>query len=101
MSFASCQIIKKTTEQLYSYTPQSILSYKPDTLNISQLDSVSNVDNIPNFKKWKQSTFKDAESGSNYIYRVLVNPNNNIVYTIKQLSVNKFVLLKKQIQSEN
>lgn len=71
---------------------------KPDTLNYIQIDSVMRVDALPVLDKWTTSTFKDEESGTMMSYKTLFDKSTNIVYTIKILDNNTFVLSKKVVQ---
>lgn len=97
---AACKTQTETvvTDSGLSYAPNWTKSFAPDTLSVSQLDSVSVADRLPSFNKWRSSVFKDNETSKNTVYFTILDPETNIIYTVKQLEKDKYVLFKKLIQ---
>lgn len=91
----SCKT-SKVTDGTYGISPVSVVSFKPDTLTVQQMDSVSRHDNLPKYSDWRKSTFKDAETNETVTYYTLVDQESNTIYTLKTLKNNTFVLFKKQ-----
>lgn len=64
-----CSTQKKTEEITFGSSMK--LSYCM-MINNSQLDSICNVDSLPNFKKWVSAKFTDYETNKVYFKRMYI-----------------------------
>ena len=97
LNLCACKSADCIDSNVYSMSVSNVRMLKPDTLTIYQIDSIVKADKLPSFKKWRQSSFKDDETLKVLQYRILVDPNTNTTYNIKQLSNGKYVLFKRQL----
>ena len=102
LAFSSCGT-KKSVETDPNYLGVEISSMKfekPDTLVISQLDSLTTADQLPSYSKWEKTYVKDSESNKAYEFATIYDKSTGIIYTVKYLKdEQKYVVQKKKTTS--
>lgn len=73
----------------------SAYTYENDTLDVNGIDSMLVVDKLPKVEKWASLGMKDAETSVGYKYSTLYDRTSGIVYTIKQIGNEKYVVSKR------
>ena len=98
---ASCaptkNIQSNDSDNTYGVYVQAALTLRPETLDVAGIDSMLQHDQLPLTRKWATASYVDEESGVRQIYRTLYDRSTQIIYTIKELGNNVFVVSKRQI----
>lgn len=81
----------------YGVSAVGAKTYGPDTLDVAQIDSLVRTDRLPALKKWTKSVFVDEETGFTCEYRTLYDKTSNIVYTVKYIPQNTYILSKRKL----
>ena len=100
-SFNSCDLKQntgnnKSNDSIYSVSIKSVKTMKNDTLDILQLDSLTKADKLPEYNKWIKTPIKDGDDNNLYEYSTLYDKTTGIIYTIKQIKHNQYVVQKKK-----
>jgi hypothetical protein len=72
---------------------------KPDTLTAQRVDSLIYVDKLPTINKWVSSVYIDEETKCGYEFWTLYDRTTNIIYTLKLLPDNRFVMIKRTLKT--
>ena len=98
---ASCtptkSIQSNNSDNTYGVSVQAALTLRPETLDVAGVDSMLKHDQLPATRKWATASYVDDESGVRQVYHTLYDRSTQIIYTIKELGNNVFVLSKRQI----
>lgn len=92
-----CKTASVENDGTFGVSPTATYTIAPDTLCVSQMDSVVNADRLPALEKWAKSVFNDYETNTSYVYRTLYDKTSNTIYTVKNLDTETFVLSKRKI----
>ena len=84
-------------ENSYGMSVVNAKQWKPDTLTSVKVDSMLVADKLPALNKWNKSAFKDYETNVGYTYYNLFDKTTNIMYTIKVLDTDIYVISKKRV----
>lgn len=95
----SCTTQKQTVDT-YGVNVTSVHTISTDTFSITQMDSMSNHDNIPVYSKWVKTYLKDGSTGVAYEYGTLYDPETGILYTVKKFRNPEFYVVMKRQTSE-
>lgn len=100
-SFNSCDLKQntgnnKSNDSTYSVSIKSVKTMKNDTLDILQLDSLTKADKLPEYNKWIKTPIEDGDDSNVYEYSTLYDKTTGIIYTIKQIKHNQYVVQKKK-----
>ena len=95
----SCKTNSETSYvfDTYGVSVQSAKTMKPDTLNTAQMDSVLKADNLPAIQKWVSANHTDAETKRTNTYKTLYDNTTNVIYTIKIINNNMYILSKRKL----
>lgn len=98
LTFGSCGSQKTVTdENSFGVNVTSIKNISIDTLIVTQLDSLTNTDKLPEYSKWNKTYLKDADSNKAYEYGTIYDSTSGIIYTVKFLKDKTvYVVSKKQ-----
>ena len=103
-NISSCNTSKSITEDYtYSINVSNVSTLSIDTFTITQIDSMVNVDKLPDYNKWVTTYLKDGSTNVAYQYSTLYDPETGIIYTIKQLrdGTQKYIVMKRLTISDN
>ena len=90
-------VVSEDGENSYGMSVVNAKQWKPDTLTSVKVDSMLVADKLPTLNKWNKSIFKDYETNVGYTYYNLFDKTTNIMYTIKVLGTDIYVVSKKRV----
>ncbi len=87
------------TEKLqygYSLQPKVISKVQKDTFTLLQTDSMITFDKLPPLDKWKETTIKDEDNNSYYIYSTIFDKKTSTIYSLKKLQQKQLIIVQKR-----
>ena len=97
-----CTVLKSfgyetnAVHKAFSDSNAILKTMKNDTLDILQLDSLTKADKLPEYNKWIKTPIKDGDDNNVYEYSTLYDKTTGIIYTVKQIKHNQYVVQKKK-----
>lgn len=86
----------KETHYGYSLKPKAITKVQKDTFTLAQTDSMITFDKLPPLDKWKETTIKDEDNNSYYIYSTIFDKNTSTQYSLKKLPQKSLIIVQKR-----
>lgn len=80
----------------YSLQPKAITKVQKDTFTLAQTDSMITFDKLPPLDKWKETTIKDEDNNSYYIYSTIFDKNTSTQYSLKKLPQKSLIIVQKR-----
>lgn len=80
----------------YSLQPKAITKVQKDTFTLAQTDSMITFDKLPPLDKWKETTIKDEDNNSYYIYSTIFVKNTSTQYSLKKLPQKSLIIVQKR-----
>ena len=86
----------KETHYGYSLQPKAITKVQKDTFTLIQTDSMITFDKLPPLDKWKETTIKDEDNNSYYIYSTIFDKKTSTMYSLKKLPQKSLIIVQKR-----
>ena len=80
----------------YSLQPKAINKVQKDTFTLAQTDSMITFDKLPPLDKWKETTIKDEDNNSYYIYSTSFDKTTSTQYSLKKLPQKSLIIVQKR-----
>lgn len=80
----------------YSLQPKAITKVQKDTFTLAQTDSMITFDKLPPLDKWKETTIKDEDNNSYYIYSTIFDKKTSTMYSLKKLPQKSLIIVQKR-----
>lgn len=80
----------------YSLQPKVINKVQKDTFTLAQTDSMITFDKLPPLDKWKETTIKDEDNNSYYIYSTIFDKKTSTQYSLKKLPQKSLIIVQKR-----
>lgn len=80
----------------YSLQPKAITKVQKDTFTLVQTDSMITFDKLPPLDKWKETTIKDEDNNSYYIYSTIFDKKTSTQYSLKKLPQKSLIIVQKR-----
>lgn len=101
MCMVACGSYKNVVNpDTFGVTVDSVVTMSLDTLNIAQMDSMCVADELPAYANWTKTYLKDGSINKGFEWATLYDPTTGIVYTVKNIGNDKFVVMKRITRSK-
>lgn len=84
----------------FGVTVDSVVTMSLDTLTVSQMDSMIVADELPVYSDWAKTYLKDGSNNKGYEWATLYDPTTGIVYTVKNIGNEQYVVMKRITRSK-